>query len=465
MPITPNSSRHGPKAFPATYITPPPPPLFSSSSFCSPASIVKSKSCIIISCLFFLSPFAIHLPEPGAPTNNTTPTNTHTKRIKKPKYFSFIYFLHSSSIAGRFDINNTVSCLLISRSFINRSRNQNEGRPSLISQPNHHLSSSVTDPTMAGIQLSFTLRTSPNCKTVHLLGSWDGYQGQVPLSKDSSKNGGWKGTFRFQPTMLKQGQRYWYYVSDSHINHIPVPTLTCSIQYIIDSHHVSHDPAQPSTREPTTGRQLNILDVPPSSKPSLTRAPLTQPTSTRHSRHLSKDIPKGRALSPSQIQSPYPGKPYATRHLITTDYGSHPTVAALTRQFAGTRVADSDSDSDIDTDSDVPSLAYSTSTRSPGGASSGSSRTSSSNGSAASTRFASPTSSISSNSSCCTCERFGITRKGDRVRLDCGGSRCGYSDGGEEGSCSSEEEEAAYRRQAATRRQGVVVKPSLKGRR
>ena len=68
---------------------------------------------------------------------------------------------------------------------------------------------------MSSTQLSFTLRTSPNCKTVHLVGNWDGYKGQLPLSKDSttSKPGAWKGTFRFQGGTLKQGQRYWYYVS------------------------------------------------------------------------------------------------------------------------------------------------------------------------------------------------------------------------------------------------------------
>ena len=68
-------------------------------------------------------------------------------------------------------------------------------------------------PNMAAVQLSFSLRTSSNAKTVHLLGSWDNYNGQLPLSTDSSsKKGSWKGTFRFQGTTLQQGQRYWYYV-------------------------------------------------------------------------------------------------------------------------------------------------------------------------------------------------------------------------------------------------------------
>jgi len=63
------------------------------------------------------------------------------------------------------------------------------------------------------IQLNFALRTAPKIKTVHLAGSWDNYAGKLPLSRDSSKSGGWKGTFKFQGTTLQQGQRYWYYVS------------------------------------------------------------------------------------------------------------------------------------------------------------------------------------------------------------------------------------------------------------
>lgn len=65
---------------------------------------------------------------------------------------------------------------------------------------------------MAAVQLNFSLRTSSNVKTVHLLGSWDNYSRQLPLSKDDSKKGAWTGKFRFQTSMLKLGGRYWYYV-------------------------------------------------------------------------------------------------------------------------------------------------------------------------------------------------------------------------------------------------------------
>ncbi|KAI9759476.1 MAG: hypothetical protein M4579_002316 [Chaenotheca gracillima] len=248
---------------------------------------------------------------------------------------------------------------------------------------------------MAAIQLNFTLRTSSNVKTVHLLGSWDNYNGQLPLSKDSSKKGGWKGTFRFQGSTLQQGQRYWYY-------------------YIVDGYHVSHDPAQSSTTEPTTGRTLNILDVPSAGSTS---------SSKRSSR--SSDVPKGRPLSVSQIKSPKPEKPYETRHLY--DYQ---TVDRLTERFANTNI---DEDDFSDCSSPPSSTGSSLSSRS--GSSSPSSLSS------------------MSDSSSCSCERYGITRKGDRVKLDCGGSRCGYNSS----ECSSESEEE-YIPASSTRRQGIVVR-------
>jgi len=246
------------------------------------------------------------------------------------------------------------------------------------------------------VQLSFTLRTSPNVKTVHLLGSWDNYKSQLPLSmvKDrDAKPGSWKGTFRFQGAhALKLGSRYWYY-------------------YIVDGYHVSHDPAKEFTTEPTTGRKLNILDV-PGGKSSGGNAAPASPNTSRHSR----EIPTGRALSPGKIQHPKPSKPYESRHLREADYSTSPVDADdLADRFAGTRISDRD-------------YKYN---------SSPSSISSSSGGSTTDSR-GSP-SSLSSVSSVCRCERYGITRSGQRVKLDCGGSRCGYS--GSSSECSSENSE------------------------
>jgi len=264
---------------------------------------------------------------------------------------------------------------------------------------------------MAATQLSFALRTTANVKTVHLIGSWDGYQGQLPLSRDSSskKVGAWAGTFRFQSSVLKQGQRYWYY-------------------YMMDGYQVSHDPAREFTVEPTTGRKLNILDVPASKSSS------SSSSTKRASRRYSRDVPQGRALPAEMIRSPKPQRPGQTAHLVQADY-TQATLEQLTSRFSNASIDedDSDSDSDSDVDSDCPSL------------SSGSSRSSTS----------SP-SSVSSSSSNCSCERYGITRAGQRVKLDCGGSRCGFSD---EDSCSSESEEEVYKKNVrSTRRHGVVIR-------
>ncbi|KAF2127970.1 hypothetical protein P153DRAFT_376890 [Dothidotthia symphoricarpi CBS 119687] len=260
---------------------------------------------------------------------------------------------------------------------------------------------------MAAIQLNFALRTSSNCKTVHLLGSWDNYQGQLPLSKDTKKSGGWVGSFKFQGATLKQGQRYWYY-------------------YIIDGYHVSHDPAKDHTTEPTTGRKLNIIDI-----PARKAAAAAKPADRASRRVSSASIPKGRGVSPEAIVAPKPQRPHETRQVINTQYDKA-TLEELNRRFANQTVSDADSDDDSDYDSDVPSLT-STNSRS--------------------TNSSSP-SSVGSDASCCTCERYGITRAGGRVKLDCGGARCGYSDDSDD--CSSEDEYVYEEK--TTRRQGVVIR-------
>jgi hypothetical protein len=278
---------------------------------------------------------------------------------------------------------------------------------------------------MAAIQLNFTLRTSANCKTVHLLGSWDNYAGQLPLSKDPKKSGGWLGCFKFQNGTLKQGQRYWYY-------------------YIIDGYHVSHDPAKDHTTEPTTGRKLNILNIPGKTSSSSTAkvsSSAQQAAASRHARRTSSSsIPKGRALSPSKIIAPTPVKPNQTRQIVDSQY-NQATLDNLSSQFSRVTVSPassttsiSEDDSYFDSDSDLDSVPSLTSR---------------------SSNSSSP-SSVSSGSvnSCCTCERYGITRAGERVKLDCGGARCGYSDDSSE--CSSEDERVYESK--TTRRQGVVIR-------
>ncbi|KAF5020143.1 hypothetical protein F66182_7835 [Fusarium sp. NRRL 66182] len=317
---------------------------------------------------------------------------------------------------------------------------------------------------MSAIQLSFSLRVSSGVKTVHLLGSWDGYTGQLPLSKDktSSKSGSWKGTFRFQNSTLEAGQRYWYY-------------------YIIDGYHVAHNPSVSSTVEPTTGRELNILDVPvdshkssshrsssskssskssssssskSSSKSSSHKSSSSSKSSSRHSskdkesrssRHSSKlsvDIPKGRPLSVSQIQAPKPMSPHATKHILDASYYDNEALEELADRFGSANIED-EFITEFGTSpvsSSGSSLSYRSDSSSPSSSLSG---------------YSTPGSEVST----CTCERYGITRKGERVKLDCGGSRCGYDDDSDSCSSGSEDEyeyEASVSR-TSSRRHGVVA--------
>ncbi|TPX15677.1 uncharacterized protein E0L32_000011 [Thyridium curvatum] len=274
----------------------------------------------------------------------------------------------------------------------------------------------------SSLQLSFSLRVSSGVKTVHLLGSWDGYTGQLPLSKEKGSTKTWKGTFRFNNSTLEAGQRYWYY-------------------YIIDGYHVAHNPSEASTKEPTTGRELNILDVAGDKKKSSSHSSSKSKSSSRSSKEKSSkrsstaDIPKGRPLSVSQIKAPKPVAPHATRHILDEDY----EVDELSDQFANTGIYEYDEDIITDFGASSPvsstgsSLSYRSDSSSPSSSLSG---------------YSTPGSDCSS----CTCERYGITRKGERVRLDCGGSRCGY----DEDSCSSSEDEEYVNRSA--RRNGIVVR-------
>lgn len=274
---------------------------------------------------------------------------------------------------------------------------------------------------MSAIQLSFSLRVSSGVKTVHLLGSWDNYSGQLPLSKDktSSKSGTWKGTFRFQQATLQPGSRYWYY-------------------YIIDGYHVSHNPSEDSTVEPTTGRALNILDVPKSKSSHSSKSSSRKPHNLKRI-SVTDNIPKGRPLSVSQIKSPRPVAPHATRHILDKDFDED----ELSSHFAATGLYDDDySYEDVITDFGRQGSPASSTGSSLSYRSDNSSRSTSSG-------YSTPSSDCSS----CTCERYGITRKGERVRLDCGGSRCSYDD-----SCSSEEEEAAEYVERSSRRNGIVVR-------
>lgn len=244
-------------------------------------------------------------------------------------------------------------------------------------------------------QLSFTLSTSDKVKSVHLLGSWDNYKSQVPLSE--SRAGKWKGTFKFPSSMVKGGSRYWYY-------------------FHIDGYKPVHDPNEKATTEPTTGRKLNILDVPKGS--SSGPSSRSEAKSSRASRQ-SMEIPKGRAVSPSRIMHPKPSKPYESRLVREADYSTSPVddLCGKLEQASLYKLRNV---------SPPSSVGSSLSSRSSSGSSPSS---------------LSSLSDPSSGSGSCQCNKYGVTRKGDRVKLDCGGRLCNYSSDSD--GCSSIEDESS----------------------
>jgi len=287
---------------------------------------------------------------------------------------------------------------------------------------------------MAAIQLSFSLRTTSNVKQVHLIGSWDGYQGQMPLSREKGSSK-WKGAFRFQQNVMQAGQRYWFY-------------------YMLDGYQVSHDPSKEFTQEPTTGRHLNILDVPISASSGAKSSSRHSKSSSSSSRRYSRELPRGRPAS--EIRSPMPVRPGKVAKQLEAAARTQAALDAMNHRFSRAKLSDySDEDSDIedesdsDVDSDVPSLSSGGSTLSG----------------------CSSPSSVSSTSSDCTCNRFGVTRAGERVKLDCGGARCGYEHTSEESSSdeddarqyqtrisSSKHRHSTSKYSNSSRRHGVVIR-------
>jgi len=170
------------------------------------------------------------------------------------------------------------------------------------------------------------------------------------------------------------------------------------------------------------------------------------------------DIPKGRPLSVSQIQAPKPMSPHATKHILESDYCDPEALEELTARFGSTGFEDDEAViianfGSSPVSSTGSSLSYRSDSSSPSSQLSG---------------YSTPNSDVST----CTCERYGITRKGERVKLDCGGAHCGY--GEETSSCSSggSEDEYEYEPQAveysshhrhhggtssSSRRHGIVV--------
>lgn len=201
-------------------------------------------------------------------------------------------------------------------------------------------------------------------------------------------------------------------------------------QYIEDGYKPSYDKSARSQVEPSTGRTLNILDVSKSSSASLSSS--AAPLSTLSKRGSTYAPHTGRALSPSKIMHPKPTKPYESRRVREADYSASPGIDDLAEHL------------------EKASLYKMRNVSPP--SSVGSSLSSRSSDRSSPSSLSSLSNSSSSDSQC-RCQRYGLTRGGGRVKIDCGGKRCGYSDDSssacssiDSGSESESEEEYEERR-------------------
>jgi hypothetical protein len=145
---------------------------------------------------------------------------------------------------------------------------------------------------------TFSLLVPPHIQTVQLLGSWDNYARRYDMAQSQSFPGTWRLNIKFPETGSSGSKRYWYY-------------------YILDGYFESHDPNMPTTKEPTRGITLNILD--------LLRSGTSSPASSR-------------SYSPEpnhRIIAPKPRNPLAT-HALTLDtidrsrpYSAYTDVATI----------------------------------------------------------------------------------------------------------------------------------------
>jgi hypothetical protein len=135
--------------------------------------------------------------------------------------------------------------------------------------------------------------------------------------------------------------------------------------------------------------------------------------------------------------------PHATKHILDASYYDNEELEELADRFGSANIED-EFITDFSTSpvsSSGSSLSYRSDSSSPNSSLSG---------------YSTPGSDVSS----CTCERYGITRKGERVKIDCGGSRCGYDDDSDSICSSGSEDEYEYEAsvsRTSSRRHGVVA--------
>jgi hypothetical protein len=203
---------------------------------------------------------------------------------------------------------------------------------------------------------------------------------------------------------------------------VPKDVIVCAntFQYLVDNHKYDIDPDIDFTIERTTKRKMNILDIPAKSS---------------HRQQLDREgVATGRPLSPERIIAPRPSKPVqAYSHFTTTNKSRELAIDTLSRRLAYAHL-DSSDESEFASDSDSPTDQPSSHTSSSDDESDRERGKYSSNSSdGGSSRGLSPITPLDDGSDrgsppvdICYCHKYGITRSGQRLKIDCHGKDCHF---------------------------------------
>lgn len=193
---------------------------------------------------------------------------------------------------------------------------------------------------------------------------------------------------------------------------------TDTIQFLVDNYKYDIDPDVDFITERTSKRKMNILDI---------------PIKHSHRQHFDRDgIATGRPLSPERIVAPRPSKPVqAYSHFTTSNKSREIAIETLSRRLAYAKM-DSSDESEFASDSDVPSDRPSSHTSSSDDEPDRErSRFSSNSSDSESSRGLSPITPTDDDSDrgsppVCYCHKYGITRSGQKLKIDCNGKDCHF---------------------------------------
>lgn len=92
-------------------------------------------------------------------------------------------------------------------------------------------------------------------------------------------------------------------------------------QYILDGCHVVYDQTQAYTIEPSTGRKLNIIDMPSNNSEAVASTYTIREPNSNTDHEAFAAIYRGRGLLPERVIAPKPQRPCLARQVIDGHIG------------------------------------------------------------------------------------------------------------------------------------------------